>query len=154
MQNNREIHIKIPITIDLIHRIGEDILNSDFNSLEDFEIVFIPEEEEKLQSIVDAFAQKKIQDEPLKIIRNEIKEQFDSGGIGFAISELKKVLETNSESYDELILLNSNLKQINTASMRGNISYEDESIERRNVERRFMFLINNLKKHDLRNYFL
>ncbi|MBK6903920.1 MAG: SUMF1/EgtB/PvdO family nonheme iron enzyme [Saprospirales bacterium] len=85
----------------------------------------------------------------LNELKPGIKDILIEQGLGPALQRLKAALPEGSKAYNELILLEADLKDANLKMVRGSISQEDLDVKYNQLRERFLILLESLEDSDL-----
>lgn len=85
----------------------------------------------------------------LNELKPGIKDILIEQGLGPALQRLKAAVPEGSKAYNELILLEADLKDANLKMVRGSISQEDLDVKYNQLRERFLILLESLADSDL-----
>jgi len=85
----------------------------------------------------------------LKELKPEIKDLLTEEGLGPALKRLKDALPPESKAYNEIILLEAELKEVNLKMVRGSISQSDLDVKYNSLRERFLELLESLEEENL-----
>lgn len=85
----------------------------------------------------------------LNELKPGLKNILIEDGLGPALKRLKAALPEGSKAYNELILLEADLKDANLKKVRGSISQEDLDVKYNQLRERFLELLESLEESDL-----
>ena len=71
-------------------------------------------------------------------------------GFENAIKEFKFILESNSQTYDDIIGLQTRYNRISKEFKNGLIKFEIADLAKTNIENAFIYIVNNLNENDLK----
>ena len=82
-------------------------------------------------------------------LKLEVKNILVEEGLGPALKRMKGALPENSKAYNEIILLEADLKDANLKMVRGSISQDDLDVKYNQLRERFLALVEGLEPGDL-----
>ena len=149
MDQDKVTYVNIPLTPELIDKLGLSLQSGRYNDKEILNLEFESPKPKNVGIYFDELEAERNANKLLSNVKSDIKNLISENKLEKALADLKNKLVLHSQSFDSIILLLAKLRRINEYRHQNIITFQQIEIEMSKIENAIMFMINNLNGEEI-----